>query len=552
MIELGFTSKLLVSGLMGDIDNSRFGDDVVNEFRSAMQSCEYAAIDLEMSGISFPNKSASDSGTDTVPFRYHNVREVAAAFGIIQVGIATFNTDNTCRVFNFYVFPRPVTDGDKISSIPNISLCSASTNFNRSNGMDFQRWIDKGITYVDRPIEAALRASILDKDPEVQIEEGWSKFLANLTIDSNIASMSEYTSQESKVIEQVENFLNTPTETMFRMPFIHGGQKWLKMILNTVHSKFPSLRIMEEISGGGTRRFLSKLNHEQIYNEYIGFRRVWNVLTESKKPLIVHNGFLDLMFSMQAFESPLPDTVEQFKNNLRSLFPGGLFDTRLIAIESGIASAGAALETLVDLVKSDPAFVNTRVVDSGKYDDGMDEGTPQQFHEAGYDALLTGKVFKALRDRVGIECIDNWKNLVCLARCMWVLTIDSDDSDRVLMDTGTNKCRIIRYLGDFNSKCSTRDVLSCFDDLKTVVTDSLQVNIAWINDTSGLIFVTWNQQQNTTIDAVTLTLNSKIMDIVKANVHGNGVLGSSVKLMSVAEFTKKQMISLEQPKRFRL
>jgi poly(A)-specific ribonuclease len=536
---------------MGDIDNSQFGDAIVNEFRSAMQSCEYAAIDLEMSGISFPNKSASDNGTDTVPFRYHNVREVAAAFGIIQVGIATFNSDNTCRVFNFYVFPRPVTDGDKISSIPNISLCSASTNFNRSNGMDFQRWIDKGITYVDGSLEAALRESILDKDPSVQIEEGWSKFLANLTIDSNIALIPEYISQETKVVEQVENFLANEAETMFRMPFIHGGQKWLKMILNAVHTKYPSLRIIEEISGGGTRRFLTKLNHEQIFNEYIGFRRIWNCLTDSKKPLIVHNGFLDLMFSMQAFESALPETVEQFKQKVRQLFPGGLFDTRLIAMESGIASAGAALETLVELVKSDPAFVNTRVVQSGKYDDGMDEGV-QQFHEAGYDALLTGKVFKALRDRVSSDLVGNWKNLVCLARCMWVLTIDNDDTDRVLMDTGPNKCRIIKYLGDFNPKCSTRDVLSSFDDLKSVVTDSLQINIAWINDTSGLLIVTWNQQQNTTLDAVTLTLNSKIMDIIKANVQGNGLLGSSVKLMSVSEFIKKQMVSLEAPKRFRL
>ena len=537
---------------MGDIDSSNFGDAIVDDFRSAMESCEFASIDLEMSGISFPNKSTADNGTDTVPFRYKNVREVAATFGIIQIGIAVFASDNTCRVFNFYVFPRPVTDGDKISSIPNICMCSASTNFNRSNGMDFQRWIDKGITYVDASLESALRESLLDKDASSQIEEGWSKFLANLNPDSTIAASPEYISQESKVVEEVSSFLANPDQTMYRMPFIHGGQKWLKMILNTIHTRFPTLRIMEEISGGGTRRFLTKKNPQEIFNEYIGFRRIWNILTEIKKPLVVHNGFLDLMFSMQALDGSLPETVEEFKLRLRESFPAGLFDTRLIAIESGIASAGAALETLVDMTKSDPGFTSTRVVNSGKYNDSPDTHMEanQQFHEAGYDALLTGKVFKALRDRVNGEEINNWKNLVCIARCYWVLSIDSDDTDRVLIDAGPGKSRIIRYLGDL--KCSTRDVLHAFDDLKATVNDTLQVNISWIDDKSGLLILTWSQSLSTSVDSVVTAINSKIMDIVKANTHGNGSLGQSVKLMSVPEFIKKQLASLVQPKRFRL
>jgi len=537
---------------MGDVDNSNFCDSLVEDFRLAMESCEFAAIDLEMSGISFPNKSSADNGTDTVPFRYKNIRDIAATFGIIQVGIAVFKSDNTCRVFNFYVFPRPVTDGDKISSIPNISLCSASTNFNRSNSMDFQRWINNGITYVDTDLESALRDSLLSKDTSTQLEDGWSKFLANLNVDSTIASLPDYISQEAKVVEEVSNFINSPSETIYRMPFIHGGQKWLKMILNTIHTRFPSLRIMEEISGGGTRRFLTKQNPEEIFKEYIGFRRIWNIMTECQKPVVVHNGFLDLMFSMQAFDAALPETVEEFKGRLRNSFSGGLFDTRLIAIESGIASAGAALETLVDMLKQDPAFTETKVVESGKYNDRSDTDmeVAQQFHEAGYDALLTGKVFKALRDRVNKDTVQGWKNLVCIARCFWVLTIDTDDTDRVLIDAGPGKARIIRYLGDL--KCSTRDVLSAFDELKSIVNDTLQVNISWIDDKSGLVIITWTQSSSVSYDSVTTAINSKIMDIVKANAHGSGSLGQSVKLMSVPEFIKKQLASLEQPKRFRL
>lgn len=39
----------------------------------------------------------------------------------------------------------------------------------------------------------------------------------------------------------------------------------------------------------------------EYYNERIGFRRLFQVLVEAKKPLIGHNMMFDLLFTYQAF-----------------------------------------------------------------------------------------------------------------------------------------------------------------------------------------------------------------------------------------------------------
>ena len=53
---------------MGDVDSSNFSEAIVSQFSSDLDAASYIAIDLEMTGISFPNKS--ENGSDTVAFRY--------------------------------------------------------------------------------------------------------------------------------------------------------------------------------------------------------------------------------------------------------------------------------------------------------------------------------------------------------------------------------------------------------------------------------------------------------------------------------------------------
>ncbi|KAF9914246.1 Target of EGR1, member 1 (Nuclear) [Lobosporangium transversale] len=57
------------------------------------------------------------------------------------------------------------------------------------------------------------------------------------------------------------------------------------------------------------------------------FKRIMN----QRVPVVVHNGFLDLIFLYQSFYAELPPKMSTFVADLSDMFPGGLFDTKYIS-----------------------------------------------------------------------------------------------------------------------------------------------------------------------------------------------------------------------------
>lgn len=74
------------------------------------------------------------------------MRQVARKYNIIQIGL-TFLVEQekevTAYPFNFYLFPRENSFSDPI-----VSLQAGCMEFNTNQGMDWNRWIRKGITYM--------------------------------------------------------------------------------------------------------------------------------------------------------------------------------------------------------------------------------------------------------------------------------------------------------------------------------------------------------------------------------------------------------------------
>lgn len=57
------------------------------------------------------------------------------------------------------------------------------------------------------------------------------------------------------------------------------------------------------------------------------------MIIEFRKPVVVHNGLLDLLHIYEKFINDLPPNLSRFCENMRSLFAGGIFDTKRIAEE---------------------------------------------------------------------------------------------------------------------------------------------------------------------------------------------------------------------------
>ncbi|KAJ1833110.1 hypothetical protein LPJ63_003000 [Coemansia sp. RSA 2711] len=79
---------------------------------------------------------------------------------------------------------------------------------------------------------------------------------------------------------------------------------------------------------------------EEINLEGDLLRKVLFALVRAKKPLVIHNGLFDLVYIYQSFFGPLPDSHESFVFDLHTLFPAGIYDTKLIAesLDPGTAS----------------------------------------------------------------------------------------------------------------------------------------------------------------------------------------------------------------------
>ena len=59
----------------------------------------------------------------------------------------------------------------------------------------------------------------------------------------------------------------------------------------------------------------------------LGFTRIVKLMSSLKKPLICHNGLMDLMFLYEKFYNPLPESLADFKAHLNSLYPH-IYDTK--------------------------------------------------------------------------------------------------------------------------------------------------------------------------------------------------------------------------------
>lgn len=142
-------------------------------------------------------------------------------------------------------------------------------------------------------------------------------------------------------------------------------------------------------------------------DQAIGFSRVIDVLSKSRKPVIGHNSLLDFVYVFNQFYKPLPDTLAEFKQELVELFPA-IYDTKHVARQSPLVEKlnySTGLSTLFEymrehvkpapdsLLARDPRFDGYRAALRA---DGDSSDDKLLCHEAGFDAFMTGVCFVGL------------------------------------------------------------------------------------------------------------------------------------------------------------
>ncbi|XP_054710712.1 poly(A)-specific ribonuclease PARN-like [Uloborus diversus] len=380
--------------------------------KDAIDECDYVAIDTELTGL---YDKVTDNAFDTMAERYAKQRENCLPFLIVQFGISTFKyhakeNKYTHKDFNIYIFPR-----SHIRKAPDHRfLCQTSSlHFLASNGFDFNKVIYDGVSYLKPSQEEEIRSYLSEKHQDEQNALLTSKTTSNANGKKSVDVPDEHKDFIAKINKQVDAFIANENETVIKLDPCSSYLR--KLIYETVQQKHQSGIEMSSMKNSDNHIFITivkcsdeekaaKLNSKQIMDveeleAAVGFRKVMDLISQSKKLVVGHNMILDLMHTINQFYFPLPEDLKEFKQMARELFPR-IADTKMLASSE----------------KLRPFFESTHLMELGRqlrgkaFDelkvevaDGFEgyELNSEKAHEAGYDAFMTGYCYAALTKKLG-------------------------------------------------------------------------------------------------------------------------------------------------------
>eukprot|EP00760_Papus_ankaliazontas_P003151 PhM_4_TR1145/c0_g1_i1/m.61815/K01148/PARN, PNLDC1; poly(A)-specific ribonuclease len=399
-----------------------------------MKSCEFIAFDEEMTGISFADEP--ESILHPLPKSYDLKRRAAEKFSLIQVGLCLFEKDPSSddyitRPFNFYVFPLT---GRVVVLEP------SGVDFNRRNNMDYQRWIYEGLGYcteaVEKEYDETVAAAMANEGKVIELVSDADKELAASLLARIDAWYRDSASPNDLVMP--------PTQS--RVVRTHVEQVAPKQCDNKITMgwkarSWTATRLQESPEVIAARDAL-KANVKRLST--VGFREVYKLLVEAKKPMVGHNVFSDFLFLLSSCDSTLPESMEDFRSLMVSRFgAGGVWDTKILA------SADKEIEAQFEHTGLQRIFETLIAPDGGtlrgirmplgferyselliKKASGVSTSWVTLAHEAAYDALCTGYVFIRLREQYKAagkqDAFDTCRNLIAIFRSLYGFDVNPD------------------------------------------------------------------------------------------------------------------------------
>lgn len=414
--------------------------------KSLLPQAQYIAIDLEFTGLG----NSRPSQLDTPSQRYNTFRSEAEEFPPLQFGLCLC-IDGKVTCFNYHLFPRAVyyPMGRNYPLFDKVFQMQSSTvKFLQDNGFGFDHCFEMGCSWLVEGEEQKLRQIV-----ETDIRRRRSgKILGSIT-EEETEAMEDYKTKIEKMLKQTENI------AIVEMP--EGGRA-KGLAFSMIKRDMPLVVATTAYTQEGMRLRLEKVEssdkareeYEKILQRDVDdivvcetqFRYVVDAIRAAKKPLVLHNGLLDIVKMYGNFVGALPETFEQFKELVLNDFVH-IWDTKRMLQIVGRADAevrflegkGRSLEEICrdlemvckkrgKMVHTDNYIPTSKVTDHGllseafvstdggyvieryasredrtrdKFGFGSYIGeyvgdTPVRTHEAGYDSLQTMRLFLLL------------------------------------------------------------------------------------------------------------------------------------------------------------
>lgn len=366
----------------------------------------------------------SRSFLDTPEERYQKSKITAERFRIIQLGLVPFFADKdnpkkyTAKPYNIYIFPHEGYGNSQIN-------CEVSAMiFNRSNNMDFNKWIYKGVQYLNKKQVKLMSESY----EEISFNKIPFSGKSCLYKEKDIEKYNEFVNNLSQFLQdQNQKILSIEKPPkFFQIHIVSNIDNDIKK--NIYISVDDSNMYFEKVSEIEREEKLKEEDEKKLKKYKIGkgVKNVFDAIILNKKPIIGHNFLLDILFCFSHFDE-LPKLYTDFKKLMINSFTA-IYDTKIIYYnwkeffsKEKKDFYDTSLESIYDILNSNYGnLVNINISSEGGFNnflagtinsDNINNNiTVKAFHQAGYDSFITGCCFiymkEALNDISKIESMN--------------------------------------------------------------------------------------------------------------------------------------------------
>ena len=415
-------------------------NQILPRFLNLLDKTKMISFDLEMTGIRGDRIFKTD-----LPFEhYYKEFKPANKFQIIQLGLclcveenqsqetnledsscynSNINSSNINKYypFNFYLFPKSMSK--KLNMNINMGLELESIEFNvKAGGVDWNKWITQGIPYYNSSQMKIIMENYLYKDKFI-IKEGLDyrpiSFLQEDRLDEMLDKFKYWLSLKSNYVTSLEQLFDNSVNDYLRNEFLvfDFDPKYFKSTMSIkqmFEGKFNDV-IFYTIKNPNTNyflraikvkdqdinqfRFLKECNDSKNLKELLWFSSLWtelkNKIKEQEIPVVGHNCLSDIKFMLSHLEENISPNYMDFKRQARHIFPGGIYDTKVLAkeLDLGRLSLGKLYKKISSDQNEEDEINTLEIDDEFKFENNV-------LHNAGYDAFITGKCFNYLNERI--------------------------------------------------------------------------------------------------------------------------------------------------------
>ena len=364
------------------------------------REAQFISIDCEFTGLQVAQRTpfgSTSDGAQNLEQEYEDIRNgIRKGFVPLQLGLCPHTWDLAAKLYKakpYNIYLSPVAN--RRFQFQRTFLSQASCiQFLLSNEFDLKKCLEEGVEYLTLEEEKLVRSI-----PGIDSRniEPHNDFYKAYVADAKNAIQSWL---EDKNPDKW-NFANISTS--------NRGQ--FKLLQKLVRTEFPHLRIINywdfaqvEVHPGGPqaakkdeieRETGYKKDMEAQFDRSRVLRRVFDEVAKMRIPIVGHNLLRDLAYILNCFQSPIPDTLENFKAMIYGLSPLTI-DTKYFATFHPMLKDYFTNGTSLAHAMKWAQMFGYRKLSYAMDSEFARHSWITHKHQAGYDARDTGLIFIAM------------------------------------------------------------------------------------------------------------------------------------------------------------